>query len=122
MIVNHPLQHCPVQRFAAYCGLAVDADCFPACRTLTEDVDGVGLRVDDLADPVAGFPEHVLSDGHDEDAALDAVAVGLQARGDAGPAPVIADVIGDHVSQRHASPVQEASGSWTQVASRSACR
>jgi hypothetical protein len=59
---------------------------------LTEDVDGVGLRVDGLADPVADFPGRVFFDSGDEDAALDAVAVGLQDRSDAGAAPLVADV------------------------------
>jgi hypothetical protein len=79
MIVNHPLYR-TAQSSASGLTVAVDADCFPACRILAEDVDGVGLRVDDLTDPVTGFTEHVLSDGGDEDAALDAVTAGLQRR------------------------------------------
>ena len=47
MITNHPLQHGPVERFAGHHGLAVNADGLPAGRALPEEVDRIGLRLDD---------------------------------------------------------------------------
>lgn len=76
------------------CGcLAVDADGFPAGSALAEHVDRVRLSVDYLANPLTCFGEGGVIDGSEEDAALDAVAVGLEDGGDAGAAVVVADVV-----------------------------
>ena len=82
MITNHPLQHRPVERFIGDVCLAVDAYSFPAGAALAEYVYRIGSGVDDLADPTADVGEHGHFQGGDEDAALDAVTVGLQDSGE----------------------------------------
>ena len=97
MIATHLSQHGPVQDLVIDSCLPVDAYRFPACRALAEDVDGVGAGVDDLADPRSHFAEHRGFESAQEDAALDAVAVGLGDGGDPGAAVIVADVVGDDV-------------------------
>jgi hypothetical protein len=65
----------------------------------------VGIRIDDFADPVTGLPEHVIVGRSDEGTALNAVARTTQDRGNSGPARVVADVAGVHMSQRRNNPV-----------------
>jgi len=92
-----PSQHGPVGWFVGDGGLAVDADVLPAGGALTEDVERVGARIDHLPEPLAEFTERIVLDGADENASLDAVAVGLKEGGDVGAAVVLADVVGDDV-------------------------
>jgi hypothetical protein len=107
------LQYGPVEGFAGRCGLAMDADGVPAGRALPEHVHRVGLGFDDPGDPGADLGDPVRFGDADEHALLDAVAVGLQEGGYLCAAPVIADVVGDYIGQRHDSPVQVAEESWT---------
>lgn len=58
-------------------------------------MDGVGAGVDELAELFGEVVEVVGVEGADEDAALDAVAPGLEGGSGAGAGAVRGDVVGD---------------------------
>ena len=76
MITNHPLTAPPVQGFLTDYRLT---ELPPACRMLSENVNGADAWIDDLGAPVAGRAERGVFSGGEENAVLDAVAVGLVA-------------------------------------------
>src|SRR5664279_5179451 len=112
----------PEQFLGGWERLSEEVDGGPAGSALPEDVHGVVVQVDEGRGAGGDVVECAVVQGKDEHGLLDAVAVGLEQRGESGAAAVLADVVGDDDGHRHDSPVQARDGSTIEAARRCAWR